>query len=56
MTQTVEPPRQLVLVFCPVCGRNDRFTALRERLPHNTPAGRRCDGRPVRVTYVKGAS
>lgn len=46
-------PPTLTLVVCPVCLRDDRLTALREKLPHNRPQGGKCPGRPVRVVYAR---
>jgi hypothetical protein len=46
------PPAELELLWCPTCGRDDRFTALRFTLPHNAPTGGRCPGKVQRVRYA----
>lgn len=42
-----EPP-EMMLRFCPVCGRTDRYTSLKDR---HFSLGTRCKGTPVRILY-----
>lgn len=53
MRQTNQPktPATVYLLWCPECGRDDRFNALRQTMPHNSPSGRRCPGKVIRVEY-----
>ena len=44
------PPAVVTIEWCPVCGRNDRYTAFTGK-SHFTPYGR-CPGHPVVVTYA----
>lgn len=46
-----EPPPSIILVWCPVCGRDDRIGWL--NLPPYThfSMGKDCPGKPIRVQY-----
>jgi hypothetical protein len=50
-TKAYFPPIHVSLRFCPVCGRDDRYRALRLDLDHNTPTGKRCPGRVETLRY-----
>jgi hypothetical protein len=50
---THKPPATLELRWCPECGRDDRFHALRAHgYRHNTPSGRACPGTVQTLTYT----
>ena len=46
------PPDRVSLLWCPVCGRDDRYTFLRQARLHNRPDGRRCSGKVEELEYV----
>lgn len=46
----VEPPASISILFCPVCGRDDRFSPMSAGGKHYRD-GERCLGRPVRIVY-----
>lgn len=50
MTSAIEPP-VLVLVWCPKCGRDDRYSKLNLPPRRHYIRGGMCDGVPVRVRY-----
>lgn len=45
------PPGRVTILWCPVCGRDDRYTFLRPTRPHNRPDGRRCSGTVEELEY-----
>lgn len=47
-----QPPRVVMLVHCPVCGRNDRWSKFAGL--HYALYGP-CPGEPVEVKYVRAA-
>jgi hypothetical protein len=47
-----QPPASISLRFCPVCGRDDRFTNLPlEQGRHKAPGGKRCPGTVETLRY-----
>jgi len=46
------PPGRVHVLWCPACGRDDRYTFLRQYRPHNRPDGRRCSGQVEKLEYV----
>jgi hypothetical protein len=43
-----QPPTTVEMLWCPVCGRDDRATYLRER---HFALGAICPGKPVKIIY-----
>lgn len=46
------PPGRVSLLWCPACGRDDRYTFLRNARPHKRPDGKQCSGKPQELEYV----
>ena len=45
----IEPPNEVLLRWCPACGRDDRLGVLRE---HHYQNGKLCSGSPVQLRYI----
>lgn len=43
------PPEAVTLLYCSVCGKDDRYKHLGPR--HEKPGGGRCSGKLLRVRY-----
>lgn len=51
---TVQPPESIRFLFCPECGRDDRFKHLSAKAGHHYAKGgdgRKCPGRPKVLRY-----
>lgn len=45
-------PEQMTLIWCPVCGVNDRYSNLKMRPGRHYWGGKLCTGDPVELTYL----
>ena len=46
-------PETMMLLVCPVCGRNDRFNTI--GIKRHSTGGKACNGTPVAVSYALAA-
>lgn len=44
-------PRTITLIWCPACGRDDRYANLKMRPYKHFAEGKECPGTPMRVRY-----
>jgi hypothetical protein len=48
----MKPPERLSLIFCPVCGKDDRYRHLPRERRHRDRDSHLCPGTPERITYT----
>jgi hypothetical protein len=48
-SEPVVVPPEVILTWCPVCGRNDRYQSLGSS--YHWSGGEKCPGVPIRLTY-----
>lgn len=56
MSASAAPPPFVDLLWCPVCGRDNRVTELRKGAGRHYSTSKKCPGAPQRVRYKRDDS